>query len=43
MKNKENNPYATISIKKISAPKKTNDGVTCTKIVGGDLRVKGGK
>ena len=40
---KEKSPYATNSIKKISAPNKPKNQPRATKIVGGDLRVKGGK
>ena len=43
MKNKERNPYANISIKRITAPKKPKVTPKSTQIRGGDLRVKGGK
>lgn len=43
MKNKEKNPYANISIKKITAPKKPKIVPKGTKLVGGDLRAKDGK
>ena len=43
MKNKEKNPYANISIKKITAPKKPAVTPKGRKIQGTDLRVRGGK
>ena len=43
MKKKEKSVYADLSIKKITAPNKKTDEPKSTKIVGGDLRIKGGK
>lgn len=43
MKNKSKNPYATLSIKKITAPKSPAVRPAAKKTVGGDLRVKGGR
>lgn len=42
-KKKGNNPYATLSIKKITAKNKQKNEPCSAKIQGGDLRVKGGK
>jgi hypothetical protein len=41
--NKEKNAYATLSIKKITAPNPPKTKPTVTKTVGGDLRARQGK
>ena len=41
--NKEKNAYATLSIKPINAKNKPKESPKGNKIVGGDLRTKGGK
>ena len=43
MNKKEKSPYADLSNKKIDAPNKKPSEPKGKKIVGGDLRVKGGK
>ncbi len=43
MKKKEKSVYADISNKKITAPNKSTPQPRSKKIVGGDLRVRGGK
>ena len=43
MKKKEKGVYADLSTKKITAPNKQNNEPKGRKIVGGDLRSKGGK
>ena len=43
MKKKEKSVYADISTKKITAPNKKEGQPRSTRIVGGDLRVKGDK
>ena len=43
MNKKEKSVYADLSTKKITAPNKRTNEPKGKKIVGGDLRVKGGK
>ena len=43
MKKKEKSLYADLSTKKITAPNKKSDEPKGRKIVGGDLRAKGGR
>lgn len=43
MKKKEKSVYADLSTKKITAPNKKANQPGASKIIGGDLRVKGGK
>ncbi len=42
-KKKEKSVYANISFKKVNAPNKPKNDPKATKIVGGDLRTRGGK
>ena len=43
MKKKEKSPYADLSTNKINAPNKAPSEPKGKKLVGGDLRTKGGK